>query len=156
MEKERKEKELKASTAAKLKEHRCPQQGERLEYQVWRIGSDCGQPSPTDEEIRETLRTDPRASGTVYGTHFSIRFTHKQMVPAAVLLAHATAETAQARYGSAITLLRTVLLPRPRPCLPRASWVFPGKGFPSCSGYPSPGLEKCKDSAGWRAGQLII
>ena len=61
-----------------------------------RTSLDCGQPSPTDEEIREILRKDSRAIGTVYGTHFAIRFTHKQMVPTQVLLPHAPGETAQA------------------------------------------------------------
>ena len=56
MEKEKIEKELKAATAAKLKEHRRPQQGERVENHVLRIGPDSGQPWPTDEEIREILR----------------------------------------------------------------------------------------------------
>ena len=37
-----------------------------------------------------------RASGTVYGAHFAIRFQHKQMVPTQVLLAAAPGETAQA------------------------------------------------------------
>ena len=71
-EKARIEKELKEATAAKLNEHRRPQQGERVEYQVLRIGPDCGQPWPTDEEVREILRKDSRASGTVYGAHFAI------------------------------------------------------------------------------------
>ena len=75
--KEKSEKELKAETAAKPKEHRIPQQGERVEYLVLRNAHDCGQPWPTDEEIREILGKDPCASGTEYGTHFAIRFTHK-------------------------------------------------------------------------------
>ena len=57
------------------------------------MGNDCW---PNDEEIREILRRDPRVSGTVYGAHFAIRFTHKQMVRTAVLLADAPGETAQA------------------------------------------------------------
>ena len=61
------EKKLQVSTAAKLKEHRRTQEGERVEYQVLRIGPDCGQPWPTDDKIRGILRKDPRASGTVYG-----------------------------------------------------------------------------------------
>ena len=96
VEKARIEKELKEATAAKLKEHRRPQQGQRVEYQVLRSGLDCGQPWASDDEIREILRKDPRASGTVYGAHFAIRFKHKQMVPTQVLLADAPGETAQA------------------------------------------------------------
>ena len=42
------------------------------------------------------MRSDPRASGTVYGTHFPIRFTHKPTGPTTVLLADAPGETAQA------------------------------------------------------------
>ena len=87
---------MKELTAAKLKEHRRPQQGERVEYQVMRIVPDCGQPWPTDAEIRKIQRKDTRGTGTGYGTHFAIRFTHKQMVPTPVLLAEAPGETAQA------------------------------------------------------------
>ena len=61
-----------------------------------RTSLDCRQPWPTDEEIREILRTDPRASGIVYGAHFAIRFKHKQIVPPQVLLADAPGEIAQA------------------------------------------------------------
>ena len=61
-----------------------------------RTSLDCGQPWPTDEEVREILRKDSRASGTVYGAHFAIRFQHKQMVPTQVLLADAPGETALA------------------------------------------------------------
>ena len=61
-----------------------------------RIGPDCGQPWPTVGEIREILRKDPRASGTLYVMHFAIRFTHKQMVPTSVLLADAEGDAAQA------------------------------------------------------------
>lgn len=46
------EKELKEATAAKIREHRRPQQGVRVEDEVQRIGPDYGQPWPTDEEIR--------------------------------------------------------------------------------------------------------
>ena len=96
VETERIEKELKDDIAAKLKEQRRPQQGERVEFQVLRGGADCGQPWPTDEEIREILRKDTRASGTLYMAHFAIRFTHKQIVLTPVLLADAPGETAQA------------------------------------------------------------
>ena len=41
--------ELMAATAAQLKEQRRPEQGERGEYQVFRIGQESGQPWPTDE-----------------------------------------------------------------------------------------------------------
>ena len=37
-EKKKIEKELKAATAAKMNEHRLPQQGERVEYHMPRIG----------------------------------------------------------------------------------------------------------------------
>ena len=84
VEKEKIEKELKAATAAKLREHRCPQQAERVEYQVLRVGQECGQSCLTDDEVREILKKDQRASGTVYGTHYTIRFHHKQMFPYAV------------------------------------------------------------------------
>ena len=67
-----------------------------MEYQVLRVGPDSGQLPPTDEEVREILPKDPRATGTVYGPHFVIHFTHKQMVPTPVLLADAPGETAQA------------------------------------------------------------
>ena len=89
-------KELMAAPAEKLKEHRRPQQGEGVEYQVLRVGPDCAQPWPTDEELRAILRKDRHASGTVYGTHYAIRFAHKQMVPTAVLLADAPGDAAQA------------------------------------------------------------
>ena len=60
------------------------------------IATDLGQLWPTDDEIRGILKKDPRASGTVGGTHLTIRFTHKQMVPTPVLLAAAPAHAAQA------------------------------------------------------------
>ena len=41
------------------------------------------------------LSKDPRASGTVYGTHYAIRFTHKQMVPTPVLFAETPCDNAQ-------------------------------------------------------------
>ena len=81
VEKERIEKELKAVTATKLKVHRSPQQGEHVEYQVLRMRPDLGEPWPTYGEILEILRKEPRASGTVYGTHFSIRFSLGKIVP---------------------------------------------------------------------------
>ena len=117
VEKEKIEKDLKAATAAKLKEHRRPQQGERVEYQVLRIGPDSGQPYPTDEEISEILKNDPRASGTVYGTHYAIRFQHKQIVPTPLLLADAPGDTAQAEpcehnlFASRSTVTSTATLP---------------------------------------------
>ena len=112
MEKEKIEKELKAAMVEKLKEHRCPQQGERVEYQVLRIGPDSGQPCPTDEEIRVIHRKDPRASGTVYVTNFAIRFTHQQMVPTSLLLADAPGDAAQAelRAHNSFALRSTIAL----------------------------------------------
>ena len=96
LEKAKATQELRAATTAKLKQHRLRQQGERLEYQVLRIGQACGQAWPTDEEVRAILKKDPRASGTVYGTHYAIHFHHKQMVATPVLLADAPGDTAQA------------------------------------------------------------
>ena len=125
-EKEKIEKQLKAATAAKLKEHSLPQQGERVEYQVLRIGPDAAHPWPTDDEVREILKNDPRASGTVYGTHYAIRFAHKQMVPIPVLLADAHADTAGAElrehnpFASRSTVTSTATLPT--------------QGQPGCSG----------------------
>ena len=40
--------ELMGATAAKLKEHRSPQQGERVEYQVLQVGQEFGQGWATD------------------------------------------------------------------------------------------------------------
>ena len=83
------------STARKLKEHRSPQKRERVECQVLPIGQECGEPWPTDEELREILRKEPRASGTVFGPHYAIRFTHKQMAPPPLLLAVGPWDAAQ-------------------------------------------------------------
>ena len=66
-----------------------------MEFQVLLIGQECRQAWPTDEEVPAILK-DPRASGTVYGTHYAIRFQYKQMVRTPVLLADAPGETAQA------------------------------------------------------------
>ena len=96
VEKERIEKDLKEATSAIHNEHRRPQQRERAEYQVRRIGPDSQQPWPADGEIREILRMDPRASGAWYGNHFAIRFTHTPMLSTKLLLADAPCETAQA------------------------------------------------------------
>ena len=106
---ERIQKELNEATTAKLKEHRGLQQAERLAYQVLLSGAAIGQPWPTDEEIRGILRKDPRASGTLYGQHFAIRFMHYQMVPTPLLLADARGETAQAELGECNALHRAVL-----------------------------------------------
>ena len=111
------EKELKAVSAAKLKEHRRPQHGERIEYQGLGIGPASGQPWPTDGEIREILRKDPPPSGTVYATHFAIRFPHNQMVPTPVQLADAPGDAAQAQlreqnpFASRNTVTLTSTLP---------------------------------------------
>ena len=45
-----------AATAAKLKENRRPQQAERGYYQVLRIGQECAQAWPIDEEVGEIMR----------------------------------------------------------------------------------------------------
>ena len=116
LEKAKATQELMAATAANLKEQRRPQQGEPVEYQVLRIGQEYGQSCPTDDEVREILK-DPRASGTVYGTHFAIRFNHKQMVPTPVLLAETPGDTAQAELhehnpvASRSTITSTATLP---------------------------------------------
>ena len=94
--KEKIEKELKEATAAKLREHRRPQQGERVEYEVFRVGTDTTQPWPSDDEVRMILKKQPRASGTVFGTHFAIGYTHEQVVPTPVLLADVPGDAAQA------------------------------------------------------------
>ena len=60
--------ELMAATAAQFKEHRRQQQGESVEYHVLRVGNPPGQGSPTDQEVREILKMDSWANGTVYGT----------------------------------------------------------------------------------------
>ena len=60
-----------------------------------RIGQECGQTWPTDDEVRAILKNDPRAIGTLYGTHYAIRFAHKQMVTIPVDLADAHRDTAQ-------------------------------------------------------------
>ena len=117
MEKAQATQELSAATAATLKEHRRPQQGERVEYQMLRIGQECGQRWPTDEEVRAILKKDRRASGTVYGTHYAIRFHHKQMDPTPVLLPDAPGETAQAElrdnnpFASSSTVTSTATVP---------------------------------------------
>ena len=82
-----------------------------------RIGPDGEQPWPTDDETREILRNDPRPSGTVYWSHFAIRFTRKQMVLTPVLLADALADAAQAElwahnpFASRSTITSTATLP---------------------------------------------
>ena len=95
-EKEKIEKELKETTAARLREHRRPQKGERVEYEVFRFGTDAAQPWPSDDEVRAILKNQARPSGTVYVTHFAVRFTHEQMVPTPVLRADAPGDAAQA------------------------------------------------------------
>ena len=87
-----------AATAAKLKKHRRRQQGEPVESQVLRIGQECRQAWPTDEEVRHILKKDRRSSGTVYGTHYDIRFTREPMVLTPVLLAESPGDIAQAEF----------------------------------------------------------
>ena len=65
---ERRENEMKEATTTKLKEYRRAQQRERVEYQVLRIGPDYGQQRPTDGEIRDILRKDPRNWSWVWDT----------------------------------------------------------------------------------------
>ena len=63
---------------------------------MFRVGTDSTQHWPSDDEVREILKKQLRASGTVFGTHFGIRYTHEQMVPTPVLLADAPGDAAQA------------------------------------------------------------
>ena len=120
-----------AATSAKLKEPRRPQQGERVEYQVLQIGQECGQAWPTEEEVRAILNKDPRASGTVYGTHYAISFHHKQMVPTPVLLADAPGDTAQAElrepnpFASRSTVTSTATLPTQGQAGCSGEWKLP-------------------------------
>ena len=118
------------ATAAEWKEHRRPQEGERVEYQVLRIGKECGQPWPTDVEVREILRKDPRARGTVYGTHYAIRFTHKQMVPTPVLLAETPGDAAQAEQREHN--------PFASPSMVTSSATLPKQGQAACDGEGVP------------------
>ena len=60
-----------------------------------RVGHHHGQGWPIDEEVREILKKDARASGSVYATHYLILVTHRQMVPTPVLFAHTPGVTAQ-------------------------------------------------------------
>ena len=83
-------------TATKLNVHQRPQQGDLVDYLLLRINQECGPPWSTDEEVREMLRKDPRASGTVYGTHYAIRGTQKEMVPTPVRFADAPGDAAHA------------------------------------------------------------
>ena len=122
--------ELMVATAAKWKEHRRPQEGERVEYQVLRIGQECGQQWPTDEEVREILRKDPLASGPVYGTHYAIRFTHKQMVPTPVLLAETPGDAAQAEQREHN--------PFASPSMVTSSATLPKQGQAACDGEGVP------------------
>ena len=45
--------------------------------------------------MREILKQDQGLTGTLYGTHYDIRFTHKQMVPTPVLLTETAGDTPQ-------------------------------------------------------------
>ena len=93
LEKSKAKQALLKRTAAKLQEHRLPQQSERVECQVLRVGQECGPPWPTDAEVREILRNDPRARSTLCGTHYAIPVTNKEMVSTPVLLAESPADT---------------------------------------------------------------
>ena len=52
--------ELRAATEKKLKELIRPQQGEHVEYQALRIGQECGQVLPTDEDVHSSVWTSER------------------------------------------------------------------------------------------------
>ena len=83
------------ATAGLLKEHRRPQRGERVEYQVSRLGYPHGQAWPTDKEVRAFLKAELRPSGRGYGTYYVIRVTQKEMLHTAVLFPGTPFETAQ-------------------------------------------------------------
>ena len=65
LEKAKATRELMGEFAAKLKEQRRPQKGEHVEYQVLRLGQECGQGWPTHSDVREILKNHARVSGTV-------------------------------------------------------------------------------------------
>ena len=65
--------ELKEANAEKLKDHRRPEQGERLEYKGLRIGPECGQPCCTDEERDERFCERSRVH-VVLGMRHILRF----------------------------------------------------------------------------------
>ena len=109
--------------------------GERVEYEVFRIGTDDRQPWPSDDEVRAILKKQSRASGTVFGTHFGIRYTHKQMVPTPVLLADVPGDAAQADlrannpFASRSTASSTAIL-----AMPDQVGSIAGGDFPWTSG----------------------
>ena len=86
---------------------------------MFRVGTDDTQPWPSDDEVRATLKKQSRASGTVFGTHFGIRYTHEQMVPTPVLLADVPGDATQANlrannpFASRSTTSSTALLAMP-------------------------------------------
>ena len=96
VEKERIDKELKAATPSKLKDHRRPQQGERVEYQELRIDPNFRQQWSSEEEIQAILRQHRPASGTAYANYFTLPFRQNQMVPTALLPAQAPPDIAHA------------------------------------------------------------
>ena len=62
---------------------------------MFRVGAECGYGWPTDVDMCEILRNDPRASGTVYGTHYATRFTDMEMLSTPVLSGEAPLANAQ-------------------------------------------------------------
>ena len=62
-----------------------------------RIGPDSGKPWPADDEVREIIKNDPRASGNVYGTDYAIRMAQNQNVHTPLLLPDAPGDTNQAQ-----------------------------------------------------------
>ena len=82
-----------------------------------RVGQESGQGWPTDEEVREILRNYQRVSGTVYGTHYAICYTHKEMVPTPEIFPETPGDTAQVElcehnpFASRSMLISTASLP---------------------------------------------
>ena len=156
MERREKEKieELKEATAAKLPELGRPQQGERVEDEVFRVGTDDTQPWPSDDEVRAILSKQPRAGGPVYGTHFAIRFTLEQMLPAPLLLGDPLGDDAQANiradnpFASCITASSIAPFVMQEPV-----GSIAGGGFPLGVRKSTQGSAKGKPGGG-RAGQF--
>ena len=96
-----------------------------------RIGQECGQTWPTDDEVRAILKNDPRAIGTLYGTHYAIRFAHKQMVTIPVDLADAHRDTAQVElrevnpFGLRSTVTSNATLPTQGQAVCSGEWQLP-------------------------------
>ena len=88
-----------------------------------------------DEEVREILRKDPQASRTVYGTHYAIRGTQKEMVPTPVLFGEAPGDTAKVelRDHNPFALRSTVTSTATLPAQGQAGCTVEGD-FPRAAG----------------------